>query len=374
MEEKLSFKTTNEERAAGIEDEYEVLYSKDGKRLLECHNKSIEEYFVKEGTEVICDSGFWEREELKSIKLPVSLRHIGSFVFDHCPKLETIEFAHGLVSIGEKAFKGCESLTVLELPDSVKSLGDYVFSNCPNLVVVKFPHSLTSIGKDPFARSAMWESMGRIISLSKVYVTCPSDVDRSDVLEKFKKMLPAKYHDKLVVTDHLPDDWKKEKPTIQKPIIQYDQPVMMCGWGGDDATILLLAFDPEAFKDGYICIAIEDGYLELKVLTPKEFVEKNCSGLKFVDSFIRLDRHNAEDDMESNAPFNAPHIDSGMQYIFAKVDESAVKHTEFAIFDYLISGHAAGEFVVEVYSLTPDKENESHFVWNCLYWRSFCCK
>lgn len=33
MEEELSFKTTNEELAAGIEDEYEVLYSKDGKEV-----------------------------------------------------------------------------------------------------------------------------------------------------------------------------------------------------------------------------------------------------------------------------------------------------------------------------------------------------
>ncbi|MCD8290457.1 MAG: hypothetical protein LUC91_03030, partial [Prevotella sp.] len=71
---------------------------------------------------------------------------------------------------------------------------------------------------------------------------------------------------------------------IEKPTIEYKYPVMMYGWDGDR---LLLVFDPTAFKEGYICIAIEDGYLDLDELTPQEFIEKNCSGLKYVYSYIK---------------------------------------------------------------------------------------
>ncbi|MCD8297882.1 MAG: leucine-rich repeat domain-containing protein [Prevotella sp.] len=345
----------DEEIASGIKDEYGVRYSQDGKRLLQCENKKIENYSVKEGTEDIRSSAFWKCQDLKHVKLPESLRHIGPYVFADCIKLETIELSHGLISIGDYAFRSCESLTVVELPDTVISLGNGVFCDCTNMVVVKFPYSLATIAGAPFYVSPMNEKAGVTNLLSKIYVICPPDIGKYGVEKKFKRMFPKKFHDKLVITDKLPDDWKNEKPTIQKPTIQYDSPVMMYGWGGNHSTSLLLVFDPDAFKDGYMCIAIEDGYLGLDELTPQEYIEKNCSGLKYVDSYIKED-------------------EDGMRYIFAQVDENAVKHGRKPILDYLISGYAAGEFRVKVYFLTPNKKDASRYAWKLLYNEEFCCK
>ncbi len=203
---------------------------------------------------------------------------------------------------------------------------------------------------------------------------------------------------------------------IEKPAIEYKYPVMMYGWDGDR---LLLVFDPDAFKEGYMCIAIEDGYLDLDKLTPQEFIEKNCSGLKYVYSYIKEeddedyydydeedeDEYETEDDVEAEAPSNSPDMgttdpdkgeafvdvsddeedneyscfiyrfsDTGKRYIIAQVDENAVKHGKSPFLDYLISGKAVGEFRVKVYSMTPKKEDNSRYDWESLYNEEFCCK
>ena len=50
---------------SGEKDEYGVAYQ--GKRLISCSNKSLTEYLVKEGTEVICDRAFMNARDLRSI-------------------------------------------------------------------------------------------------------------------------------------------------------------------------------------------------------------------------------------------------------------------------------------------------------------------
>ena len=49
---------TNEDIFNGINDEYDILYSRDGKRLLKCQNNYISSYKVKDGAEIICDGAF----------------------------------------------------------------------------------------------------------------------------------------------------------------------------------------------------------------------------------------------------------------------------------------------------------------------------
>lgn len=58
LEEELSTRKTDEDIENGFEDEYGVVYSRDGKRLLKCKNEKLKIYIVKNGTKVICDYAF----------------------------------------------------------------------------------------------------------------------------------------------------------------------------------------------------------------------------------------------------------------------------------------------------------------------------
>ncbi len=93
---KLSTSTVSEENIAnGIVDEYGVLYSKDGKRLLVCENKAIREYTVRGGTKVICDNAFRGCWGLKNAIIPDNLIEIGRMEFYQCAELREITIGNG---------------------------------------------------------------------------------------------------------------------------------------------------------------------------------------------------------------------------------------------------------------------------------------
>lgn len=85
------------------------------------------------------NNAFAECEELKSIKLPVSLKFIGDNAFQYCTCLESVEFPQQLTSVGCSAFKDCRQLRKLEFPHSLSYIGDYCFSNCRSLSRVFIP-------------------------------------------------------------------------------------------------------------------------------------------------------------------------------------------------------------------------------------------
>ena len=106
-EEVLSTEVTEEDIKNGIQDEFDVTYSKDGKRLLKARAVLSGHYMIKEGTKVICDRAFFWYELLTGINIPDSV-----------------------TSIGNSAFFRCESLTSIIIPDSVTSIGKSVFYGC----------------------------------------------------------------------------------------------------------------------------------------------------------------------------------------------------------------------------------------------------
>ena len=149
VEEVLSTKVTDEDLAEGVEDEYGVLYSKDGKRLLK-GNSILTEYTVRKGTRVICDRAFLGCTSLSSLTLPSSLQSIGGGAFDGCNSLISLTLPSSLQSIGNYAFYDCKSLTSLTLPSSLQSIGNGVFYGCNSLTSLTLPSSLQSIGDGAF--------------------------------------------------------------------------------------------------------------------------------------------------------------------------------------------------------------------------------
>lgn len=116
--EKIDTSVTKEDIANGIEDEYGVMYSKDGARLLKC-NVGFTEYVIKDGTKVICDYAF-EWRGFQCIVLPASVISIGNGAFKGCFSFQSIVLPDSVTSIGDNAFGGCTSLQSISIPDTLK--------------------------------------------------------------------------------------------------------------------------------------------------------------------------------------------------------------------------------------------------------------
>ena len=193
----FSTKVTKKDIKNGIVDEFGVVYSKDGNRLLKCTNNKLETYSIKKGTIVICDKAFYECNysiqsiycpnsisvigdsafekcvflqqitipdsvtiisklafssciSLKQITLPKSIAIIEFGTFAKCESLQSIKIQNSVTNIGDYAFYACKSLMEVDIPNSVISIGDGVFSGCENLNKVIIPNSVTTIGVNPF--------------------------------------------------------------------------------------------------------------------------------------------------------------------------------------------------------------------------------
>ena len=86
-------------------EEYGLLYSEDKRRLLSC-SIQITDCTVREGTKVICDRAFSDKN-IVSIQIPGSVIAIGEEAFYHCPGLESISVPKGINAIGDYAFANC---------------------------------------------------------------------------------------------------------------------------------------------------------------------------------------------------------------------------------------------------------------------------
>lgn len=112
----------------GIKDEYGVVYSKDGERLIACKKKSITSYKVKEGTKIICDSAFVGCKKLKSIILPHNDISIGALAFSGCESLESFRITKNIKFISYNPFAGCDIISLDGENDKYVTVDDCLYS------------------------------------------------------------------------------------------------------------------------------------------------------------------------------------------------------------------------------------------------------
>ncbi|MDE5763247.1 MAG: leucine-rich repeat domain-containing protein, partial [Bacteroidales bacterium] len=129
---------TDKDLAEAVEDEYGVLYSKDGKRLMR-GNTNLHAYTIKSGTMAICYDAFGGCDSLVNINIPDTVIFIGSSAFCGCTSLKSIHIPDAVTAIGDSAFEACRSLESIRIPDAVTSIGDSAFAGCTSLTGMHIP-------------------------------------------------------------------------------------------------------------------------------------------------------------------------------------------------------------------------------------------
>ena len=156
----ISTEVTEEDKKGAWTDEFGVEYSKDGKKLLTCTNRSLTDYSIRRGSKSICDQAFlWQCSSLQSVTIPDSVTSIDESAFSWCTSLQSVIIPDSVTSIGNKAFSDCKSLQSVTIPDSVTSISDSAFSGCSSLQSVTIPDSVTSIGRRAFSKCSSLQSV-----------------------------------------------------------------------------------------------------------------------------------------------------------------------------------------------------------------------
>lgn len=195
-----------------LRDEHGVIYSLDGKRLLEGRSCDCKTYRIKEGTEFVCNGAFrtsafkdlfHRKKTLEKIILPSTLLYfspsavsegvameslspnysiinellidtrkkcvvkclnryiqkieiyepieeIGEYAFANCSVLQSVSLPKSIRRIGENAFRNCELLCSINLPDSIDTISASAFFYCKDLHINHLPKHLSHIGDSAF--------------------------------------------------------------------------------------------------------------------------------------------------------------------------------------------------------------------------------
>ncbi len=103
--------------------------------------------------------------ELLTVEFPSSLKYIGEYAFNRCPKLWKVEMERNslLETVGRSAFRNCGFLSNVSFDNCVglKSIETYAFSKCPSLNnrsngAKLIPDTVTHIGQNAFLDTGLY--------------------------------------------------------------------------------------------------------------------------------------------------------------------------------------------------------------------------
>ncbi len=123
-------------------------------------HEGIEEtdFEVKEGTLGIADKALYYRR-FSAVKLPTSLKFIGSYAFENCKSLKYLSVPNSVKAIQGYAFTGCDALEKIHISKGVEKIGEGAFSYCANLKSADIPETVLYIGDSCFRNSPALEGI-----------------------------------------------------------------------------------------------------------------------------------------------------------------------------------------------------------------------
>lgn len=98
----------------------------------------------------ITENAFYECSNLKSVKLPSSIKKIGRAAFIRCKQLSKINLENSIEEIGEFAFCECISLKEINIPTSMTKVQMCTFENCKKITSIELHDNIKTISKEGF--------------------------------------------------------------------------------------------------------------------------------------------------------------------------------------------------------------------------------
>lgn len=118
--------------------------------FMDCYD--LERITIPQGVPYIGDKAFWCCESLVDVSMPESITSIGRRAFAQCSSLVNVNIPSSVEYIDEYAFEQCHSLVNVNIPSSVEEIGEYAFYKCYSLSVINIPESVSYIGTSAFDR------------------------------------------------------------------------------------------------------------------------------------------------------------------------------------------------------------------------------
>lgn len=92
-----------------------------------------------------------------SYSLKKETRVIADGAFAGCDA-ERVTLSNTLVTIGEKAFKGCKSLKEVEYNENIETIGDYAFDGCTSLESIDLPDKYIEMSSTSFCNTGYYKN------------------------------------------------------------------------------------------------------------------------------------------------------------------------------------------------------------------------
>ena len=89
----------------------DILYSKDGKKIITCLKKIKGSYVVEKDVEIIGNLAFYNQNEMTQIELPQGLKQIDTQAFGYCDLLTRIEVPSSITTLNAFSFDANNNLT-----------------------------------------------------------------------------------------------------------------------------------------------------------------------------------------------------------------------------------------------------------------------
>ena len=131
-----------------------------GSFAFECCTALTTINFLGDGLESIVGYAFTKCTALKSFEFPSTLKTIGSNVFSFSALSGSVTIPDNVTLIGSSAFESCSNLTSVTLGNSVTTLYSSVFKSCSSLTSVVLGNSVTALSSNIF------ESCSSLISVT----------------------------------------------------------------------------------------------------------------------------------------------------------------------------------------------------------------